>query len=281
MLNDSIVTQKINKKIENQPTLSIAHIRPEFEVPKPQIDYVEGASLLRTTKGRKMEAFGGGRRGGIKGFSRNSRRRLLGLIASVKRDAPLPCFVTLTYPNDYPTVEKAKRDLKVFEQRLKRKYPEAGYIWKLEPQKRGAPHYHMLLWGVKITELLGWVVDAWYEVAGNGDPKHKLFHMGALRESQPCVGEVRSFKGVWSYASKYIGKTFEVAEWGKQWTGRFWGVGGKENIPFGEKKTVEITRKQAVQFMRYQKRFMKVKIRRDLNSLKTFCDADFWINALL
>lgn len=139
----------------------------------------------------------------------------------------------------------------------------------------------MLVWGVDQVSLFGWVVRNWYDIAGNGDENHFKFHLGVLKGSQKCVTEVRSFRGVWSYASKYIGKTFEVAEWGKQWTGRFWGVGGRENIPLGEKRTIEITQLQAVQFMRYQRRFMNTRTKRNLNSLKTFCNADFWISTLI
>ena len=45
---------------------------------------------------------------------------------------------------------------------------------------------------------------------------------------------MNSFKGVWFYASKYLGKTFEVAGWNSKWTGRYWAVAAPENIPFGE-----------------------------------------------
>ena len=69
--------------------------------------------------------------------------------------------------------------------------------------------------------------------------------------------KVRSFKGVWSYASKYLGKTFQVDQWGKLWTGRFWGVGHKENIPFGELKEFDISYREANTIMRYQRRYMR------------------------
>lgn len=218
--------------------------------------------------------------GGIKGFSPASRRRLLELIATVKRDAELPCFVTLTYPSEFPTVERAKRDLKVFLQRLDRRFSMAGYIWKLEPQQRGAPHYHLLVWGVDVVYLLSWVVENWYDIAGNGDRNHYLFHAGLLGNS-PCVQQVRSFRGVWSYAAKYLGKTFEVAQWGTKWTGRFWGVGNRKNIPLGEVIKIEVDHKKVVELMRYQRRYMDMRKRKNLNSLKTFCDADQWINKVL
>jgi len=199
------------------------------------------------------------------------------LIARVRRDADLPCFVTLTYPDRFPTVQEAKRDLKVFLQRLNRRFPEAGYIWKLEPQERGAPHYHLLLWGAKEYDLFEWTVKTWFEMAGQGDINHLLFHSGALHGSKRCVERVRSFKGVWFYAAKYLGKTFQVAEWGKTWTGRFWGVGRPENIPFGLEEEIDLTPGQAVKLMRLQRRFANFKAHGRENSLTIFCDADQWI----
>jgi hypothetical protein len=107
---------------------------------------------------------------------------------------------------------------------------------------------------------------------------------------------VRSWKGVWSYASKYLGKTFDVAGWGEKWTGRFWGVVNRENIPFGNTVKMEIERYKAVQAMRYQRRFAnppinligkidegkKIKKRhfRNNQALTIFCDADQWVSRL-
>lgn len=255
--------------------LSTAHIRP-------RIEYYAGASLLKSTKGIPCEAVGGGKRGKVKGFSHASRLRMMRTIGSIRRDAELPSFVTLTYPDEFPTVERAKRDLKVFIQRLRRKFPKAGFIWKLEPQQRGAPHYHMLVWGCSDVDLLAWVVPTWYDVAGNGDQNHFRFHAGLIPGTKPCVERVRSWRGVWSYASKYLGKTFDVAEWGNQWTGRFWGVGNREGIPFGEKIELDLTTGQVVRCMRYQRRFIRShRGRRSVNSMTIFCDAQQWIFKLL
>lgn len=253
--------------------LSTAHIRP-------RVVWRAGASLLQMTKGGECAAVGGGKRSRIKGFSVASRRRLMRMIGAIRRDAELPNFVTLTYPGEFPTVERAKRDLKVFLQRLARRFPGAGCIWKLEPQQRGAPHYHMLVWGVGTWDLLLWTVRTWYEIAGNGDENHIKFHVGQLQGSRPCVERVRSFRGVWAYASKYLGKTFEVAEWGSQWTGRFWGVVGREAIPFGELRELEISYRTAVVWMRYQRRFSGIRAR-SVNSLTIFCDADQWAGRVL
>jgi len=264
------------------PYLSKAHIRPFDISEEPNIEYLVGASLIKTSKNKHCPAVGGGARGGIKGFSRQSRRRLLELIASVRRDAELPVFITLTYPDKFPTVERAKRDLKVFEQRIQRRFDRCGGIWKLEPQERGAPHFHLLVWGVDEVVMLGWVVKNWFEIAGDGDLNHFRFHSGLLKGSKPCVSKVKSWRGVWSYAAKYLGKTFEVAGWGKLWTGRFWGVFNRQNINFGEKRVIKTSYRNIVQIMRYQRRYMHMRnnANRDLNSLKTFCDVDQWISKL-
>lgn len=281
-------TENQSNVLNEPPPLSKAHIRPfcyisDYDLDKsnPRIEYYSGASLIRTTKDAKIPAVGGGARGGIKGFSIASRRRLMELIATVKKDAELPCFVTLTYPNEFPTVQRAKRDLKIFFQRFDRKFLKSGKVWKLEPQERGAPHYHMLVWGVEEMDLFIWVLNNWFDIAGNGDENHYKFHAGLLRDSEKCVNRVKSFRGVWFYASKYIGKTFEVAEWGSQWTGRFWGVSGREYIPIATKSEINISRNEVIKLMRLQRRFMHLKHKRNLNSLKTFCNADFWIEKLV
>lgn len=260
-------------------SLSKAHIRPEYKS-EPKIEVIRGASLFRSTKDKKFTQVGGGKRGAVKGFSRQSRARLMETIAKVKTAAELPDFVTLTYPDNFPDVARSKRDIRVFQKRLVRRFPDCGYIWKLEPQERGAPHFHLLVWGCQTRDLFHWTVDAWYQIAGQGDINHYLFHLGALKDSKPCVSKVTSWRGVWSYASKYLGKTFEVAEWGSKWTGRFWGVGNSKNIPFGETEIIRLSERYITQIMRLQRRYMNMRKRGNLPSLKTFCNVDHWIEKI-
>lgn len=264
-------------------TLSTAHIRP-------QIQYYAGASLFKVSRGGECEQVGGGRRGVINGFSLQSRLRLMRVIAKVKRDRALPVFVTLTFPDIFPEPEEAKKCLWAFIKRLRRAFPRVGLIWKLEPQERGAPHFHLLVWGVFFQQLQNFTPEAWYEVAGGGDPWHLAWHKGLCGNGNVhCVQRVRSFEGVWSYAAKYLGKTFEKAGWDKKWTGRYWGVVGPQNIPFGELCELDITAPNAYTLMRYQRRFInrvrpgeKKKRARKSNSrsLTIFCDASQWAERL-
>jgi hypothetical protein len=265
--------------------LSKSHNRPEREYPRgkkaknPSLTWREGASFLKSSQGSDGHQHGGGERGAINGFSANSRRRLMYTIASIRRDADLPCFVTLTYPSKFPDPKESKRHLKIFIQRLLRAYPHVAGLWKLEPQERGAPHYHALLWGVDSAELKNFVPYTWHKIAGDGDNYHLLFHLGLLHNSKHCVSLVNSFRGVWAYASKYLGKTFDVAGWEDKYTGKFWGYVNRSKIPFGELCELQVTSKKAFLVMRYQRRFSGRKTSN--KGFTLFCDADQWMNNII
>ena len=276
----------------NDGPLSKSHIRPrtrklgDKERKNPKLIWRAGASILKVTKGGDGSEKGGGMKKKITGFSANSRRGLMYTIASIRRDADLPCFVTITYPKTFPTPKQSKRHLKIFIQRLLRAFPALSAIWKLEPQDRGAPHYHLLVWGVDEKELKKFVPLAWHDIAGGGDEYHLLFHLGLLERSKHCVSLVNSFRGVWAYASKYLGKSFDVAGWNDLHTGRFWGCANKEKLPFGAECSLEVTRSKVCHIMRYQRRFVKRKMKKkEKNKQKVsgqgytvFCDASQWVN---
>lgn len=254
--------------------LSTAHIRPQDW---PQVIWWQSSSLLKVSKGGHCEAVGGGQRGRIKGFSAQSRKRLLRTVARVRRDASLPLFVTLTYPAEFPDAIESKRHLQAIIKRVKRAHDGAGLIWKLEPQERGAPHYHWLMWGVGLDAMQDWMPQAWYEIAGGNDIKHLRWHRGELG-NRHCIEAVRDIKGVTAYAAKYLGKTFEIAGW--KWVGQYWGVVVPENIPFGAETSAPCTINEAVKLQRLQRRFAHIKSRGRQRSLTTFCDAEQWVEKL-
>jgi len=60
----------------------------------------------------------------------------------------VPAMVTLTYPGDWKSIApdgaSVKRHIRLWRKRFHREYGEpARYIWKLEFQRRGAPHIHL------------------------------------------------------------------------------------------------------------------------------------------
>jgi hypothetical protein len=200
-------------------------------------------------------------------------------IGKVRRDAELPLFVVLTYPNEFPTARESKKHMKALWLRLDRAFPGHGSIWKLEPQERGAPHYHILNWRCDLKAMQAWIPRAWFEIAGGGDLRHLAWHKGLCGNgNKHCVQQVRSWRGVWAYAAKYLGKTFKVEKW--ESAGRYWGVINPGNIPFGEIRIQKMTRREAVQVQRYQRRFTRLRTRGTNRSMTTFCDADQWVKKL-
>jgi len=126
------------------------------------IEVWAGAGLIKVVKQGRHKIIPEGdskqtKRGKIHGFSRASRRRMMQLLAKVRLDEALPLFGTTTYPDIFPEeAEKFKRDLQTLIERLKRRFPGIGLIWRLEfkVRKSGvnagkiAPHFHWLLWNV-------------------------------------------------------------------------------------------------------------------------------------
>jgi len=171
---------------------------------------------------------GGGPRAAIGGFSRQSRRRLLYLLASIDQQASgLPLFVTLTYPGqDWETyAANMKRHLDNFHRWLAYHRPTTSAIWRLEVQKRGAPHFHLLVFGAGFLDCL-LVAEAWWRIVGSAQESHLL----AGTQVKACA----RWREATRYMAKYMAKPQEeTAEVPELWRlpGRFWGVWGAKNLP--------------------------------------------------
>jgi len=170
-------------------------------------------------------------------FSHKSRRKLLGIVNSIDQGKTLPqefLFFTLTYNLEYPAARATKRHLDMFVKRMERAYGHRWLLWKLEPQKRGAPHYHLLVYWPSIDNcgylaLLDWVARAWHDIAGEGNPDHLKVHQGEMG-NRPCVEAVMCWKAVACYVGKYMGKEVRGdEEW--QHPGRYWGQRRSELAP--------------------------------------------------
>lgn len=163
-------------------------------------------------------------RGSVREFSRKSRTRLQQtLCAMPKAHVGMGVlFITLTYPGAYPgDWHLWKRQLDNWLKRLRRRFPRAAGIWKLEPQKRGAPHYHLLVIGVPFIAKQ-WVSESWYEVVGSGDARHLAVGTN--------VQLARSHRGVIAYAAKYTAKRQELPDDWQDGVGRWWGVFNRERL---------------------------------------------------
>lgn len=208
-------------------------------------------SELRPPPGRGRPG-GGGPRGQITDFSKASRRRLLRLVNQIdKGRTAKPLFLTLTYPAAWPKDPRVwKNHLKAFRERMRRKYGKFPAIWRLEFQKRGAPHFHLLIFAeMDLNRLYLFLSRAWYEVVGSGDDKHLLAGTQAAR--------VKSWRGVKSYAAKYMGKLEQLQE-GVQLTGRFWGTWYRDLLPI-EAETNRITVSEFFKLRRVLRRASRIR----------------------
>lgn len=236
--------------------LSSSHI-----CPSPVGPTVSWAKNARWSKvkipGKKCSA--GGRRGAITGFSAESRNRLLVLVNSidqVKSKPELFRFVTLTYPKAAPTPREAKQHLHNVLRRFTRAWGRHALIWKIEPQRRGAPHFHLLLLmgdpGTVGEELIWWASN-WVEVIGVDAAeslKVSQVHLGGVG-NRPCVEVVNSWGAVSSYVGKYLGKVVNANtnEDGWAFPGRWWGTRHAELLPI-TRSSVELPSVAAVKIKR-------------------------------
>lgn len=207
-----------------------------------------GASYMsmRAPRLSKLPPAGGGKRKPCTGLSKSSRRAMQVLVSKLKvSSVQKGLFVTLTYPRKFPDGVRAKRDLDAFIKRLRRAFPSIAGIWKMEPQKRGAPHFHLILLGVDFIEH-EWIAKAWYEVVGSGD----IRHYAAGTE----VRRVKSYQHAVHYVSKYIAKETAVggdaAGDGLGEVGRRWGHFGDWRAHLGEIAKFALTAKEAARLAR-------------------------------
>ena len=221
-----------------------------------------------------------GERKAITHFSSKSRRAQLVTVARIRRDAPLPLFVHLTYPAVWPQEPEIWKDhWNAFSMAVKSRFPERADMWKLEPQKRWAPHFHALIWNVERIPWQ-WIAVNWARIIHNqwlpndypvadGRLGAKLF---ADWVDDLCVDElvkdslkagtrieaVDSAEGVMFYCAKYLGKECPVSdEW--EHVGRYWGVGGRKFMPWSAVEEIAVSRRTAVCMKRLVRRYLRSK----------------------
>jgi hypothetical protein len=202
----------------------------------------------------------GGRRSSITGFSEASARRLKKKLAALEFRKNVWQFITLTYPGEYSYNPASwKRNLKAFRAQLERTWGDVflGAIWRLEQQKRGAPHFHLLVcWSQKVPLRLirTSVRESWTRILGGAGPNATWVRT----EVQDC--RIHAEGGVpklMSYLAKYLGKK-SYAGWLDPSTGellaigRSWGEWGQ--LPYAQGETYLLGPSELAQLVRRVRR---------------------------
>lgn len=159
---------------------------------------------------------------------------------------PKPVFLTLTYPSVYPSDEDARKHLRILWKRIRRATDSSACaLWRMELQKRGAPHFHLIMWLPKRLSK-EWYAQNWFSVVGSGDEKHL--------KAGTRIEHIRTRNGLVWYVSKYVAKVEQGAT-----TGRVWGIMGQRNIVYHEKVELTLTPAQFEQLKdEYERRVQKL-----------------------
>lgn len=226
------------------------------------------ADMIKVKTPLKNTVKSGGIRKECKGFSDNSRRRLIQKMAMWNLNDLFPYFVTLTYPRLYAADwEIWKRDLDVFFKRLERKYPELiGSCWRVEFQRRGAPHFHLIavcskacknlaLFRLQIAEMWAQIVADGYQKDGGDMAAYAPEYQKHLKAGTG-VEAVQGRKQLMAYVSKYLAKVDQSnapTEWGRNWG--FRNISG--HLDFSPVEVIEIDYCEATQLKRYIRRWLR------------------------
>jgi hypothetical protein len=190
----------------------------------------------------------------IKEFSGKSRQRLRMDLSKVDQSkAGKAIFAGLTYPDSFPTdAEMFKGHLDAFGKRFLRSYPHAAFHWKLEFQKRDAPHFHPIFWNLStepadVRKFRKWLARTWFEVVGSNDPKHLAAGTSA--------DVIRSQFGIMRYVGPYVANDDQSRPGWK--VGRYWGIVGRKNIHYAIASQVTLTQRESLLVWRAARRYQR------------------------
>lgn len=197
----------------------------------------------------------GGKRGSVKGLSGAARRRMRKAAARVPKDKK-PNFFTTTYQGEIG-FDECKRHLDSWGKRMLYYFPLCFIIWRIELQKRGVPHFHMLIYGGPQIlnkkgankEVFEWMRKQWCEVTGQ---------TGVALEASTRYEAIKSMRGVHRYLTKYLTK---VGEENEKIPGRQWGIIGRARYGKVVEGGVRICRVTAEKWYEIKKRIIVYLVR--------------------
>jgi len=154
------------------------------------------------------------KREALRGLSKKAQARLWFIVRNAFPE--LISQICLTYHESNPDGRQIKKHLKRFLKLLMEKYP-CGYLWVLEFQRRGFPHFHLCLTLPFDTPgLHQFMARTWNRIAEPESEKHLIWHAHKKNFFE------WSEKG---YLSKYLDKANQKkAPEGFEGLGRMWGA---------------------------------------------------------
>ena len=237
------------------------------ELPSP--DRGRLVSLVRTlttyTDGQWIEirqphfggVNGGGQRGAVTTFSAQSRKRFMKKIYILQSSSRC-LWVTLTQPAAFVGSIGARRMAKLWTARVRRAYPAASGLWRIQPQKRGAPHFHVMVYGIAdadIKTVRARLSRMWTAVVVGGivdGEKLSARSIGQIARYGCDVAEMETAVGVQRYVSRYLSRSDAAGN--AAVAGRQWGSFNRDALPVSQTDTVTVTRQVAQNVVRAARR---------------------------
>ena len=224
---------------------------------RPRLHVLPGGVVAKGMVGCGVRPNPGGQRGGIFGFSAASRRRFRLKLMSVDWTRCDVSWCTLTFHDDWSSdPHELKKMLRRFMVNIERRFEGVllGYIWRQEWQRRGAPHFHLLLtWkkGHRPQEawFKTWCSKLWTKaIRAEGDDDHLRYGCRVINVEQRPKGGIGALLG---YIVSDVGKVEQARFIDKATgeispTGRCWGVRG--DVPCAEAEVHDLTEQEWISF---------------------------------
>lgn len=169
-------------------------------------------------------------RGLIAGFSKRSRKRFIEEIQRLDSVliTPLePKFLTLTY-RYYVDIEAAKANLRALFERLRRRWPQSSGYWRIELQKRGVWHFHIILFGLPFIPQRN-LQEWWEDIVGYDHVKEGSHLFVNIK----CIDSVKQLTNyVAKYAAKIDDSSSLLDNVSYLHVGRWWGKYNAACLPY-------------------------------------------------
>lgn len=204
----------------------------------------ENGKVVKLTKvqGPRGESKKLRQRGKVHGLSRGAALRLRRSMLSVNLGkVESSFFVSNTIPliggvAEFGWVE-VKRFLRMYRQRLERKYPGVVAFWVKELTAKGSPHLHLVVPWVtgsapSLEDFRAWNDDAWADVVQSSHPRHRVVGCN--------VKLLRSWEGAVNYLSCYLSEG-SADDPRTEDSGKMWGIIGRKNLPVDWLPEIELT----------------------------------------
>lgn len=193
-------------------------------------------------------------------FSKHSRLRMMKVLSKLNLNSYAGVFhVTLTYRNEFPkSLTEVKYQFKKFTQLLKYRNLEFSFVSRIEFQKRGAPHLHVIFLFKQFPKFRNiesariYFTEYWLRSI-ESDSLAQLLH--AVK-----VTSTKEPKQFFYYVSKYSAKEDEVNSYG--FKGRRWSC--SSNLDISPLEEYDISNSNSLVLCAKLKGYLKKKNRLSL-----------------